>query len=84
MDTAQKWMCRIATLGAIMMTGCASTYHSYSGCQVDCQYCDPPPLSYTCYENCVCHSSQVSGYLERLPHHPEAADHGDNNAESGK
>ena len=84
MNIAQKWMRWPATLGAIVLSGCASTYHSYSGCDVDCQYCEPPPLPYTSYDNCVCHSSQVSSYLERLPHQPEAADHGDSNAESGK
>ncbi len=81
MDNAQKWMRWFATLGAIMMTGCASTYHSYSSCEIDCQYCDPPPLTYTYYDNCVCHSRQVSGYLESLPHQYESADHGNDNDE---
>lgn len=81
MNNAQMWMRRVATLGAIVLSGCASTYHSYSGCEVDCQYCDPAPLPYTCYDNCVCHSRQVSSYLENQPHHPEAAVHGNDNDE---
>jgi hypothetical protein len=84
MNNAQKGMKWFSTLGVILMTGCASTYHDYSGSQVDCQYCDPPPLPYTCYDNCVCHSRQVSGYLESLPHQYEAAESKDNNDEPGK
>lgn len=42
--------------------GCASAYHSYSGC-VDCRYCAPPPLPHTLYDGCVCHSSVAEHYL---------------------
>ena len=44
--------------------GCAPAYHRYSGCQVDCRYCAPPPLPYLHYPNCVCHSCAVEPYLD--------------------
>jgi len=54
----------LGPLAMILATGCASTYHSYSDCYVDCKYCVPPPLAYTNYdEQCVCHSDAVAKYL---------------------
>ncbi|QDU74544.1 hypothetical protein Pan97_15530 [Bremerella volcania] len=53
----------IVPLALTLAVGCAPAYHSYSGCRVDCKYCAPPPLPYTHYEGCVCHSSAVSQYL---------------------
>jgi hypothetical protein len=43
--------------------GCAPAYHSYSGCYVNCHYCPPPPVAYTCYEASVCHSCVAQPYL---------------------
>lgn len=49
------------------VAGCASAYHSYSGCCINCKYCTPPPLPYTQYPNCVCHSSVAERYLITEP-----------------
>ena len=57
----------LAPLAMGLAVGCASAYHSYSGCYVDCQYCAPPPLPYTHYEGCVCHSCAASKYLSLQP-----------------
>lgn len=43
-----------------LAVGCATAYHSYSGCYVDCQYCAPPPLPYVHYDGCDCHSCAAS------------------------
>ncbi len=56
--------------------GCASAYHSYSGCYVDCNYCPPPPLPYSQYDGCVCHSHAASPYLAMQPQWEEQADEG--------
>ncbi len=53
----------LAALTVILAAGCAPAYHSYSGCYIDCNYCVPPPLPYTHYEDCVCHSCAASPYL---------------------
>ena len=53
-------------LGLLSVTGvvgCASAYHSYSGCQVNCRYCPLPPLPYVSYPPCVCHSSAAMQHL---------------------
>jgi hypothetical protein len=59
---------QIRCLALLLMTlavGCATAYHGYSGCYVDCQYCAPPPLPYTHYDGCVCHSCAASPYLNK-------------------
>jgi hypothetical protein len=43
--------------------GCASAYHSYQTCEVNCRYCPEPPLPYTAYPGCVCHSCAAQPYL---------------------
>lgn len=53
----------VTSLLMTLAAGCAPAYHSYSGCCVDCKYCAPPPLPYTHYEGCVCHSCAASKYL---------------------
>lgn len=56
----------VRCLTPLLMTltaSCAPAYHCYSGCHVTCQYCPPPPLPYTHYEGCVCHSCAASRYL---------------------
>ncbi|MEO8499108.1 MAG: hypothetical protein ABI614_28925 [Planctomycetota bacterium] len=45
--------------------GCAPANHSYGGCDVNCRYCPPPPLPYTHYESCVCHSCAASPDLNK-------------------
>lgn len=57
----------VASLLMTLAAGCAPAYHSYSGCQVDCKYCAPPPLPYTRYDGCVCHSCAASKYLSVEP-----------------
>lgn len=54
---------RFAPMAFLLLAGCASAYHSYSPCAVNCNYCPPPPLAYRHYEGCVCHACVVSPYL---------------------
>ena len=53
--------------------GCAPAYRCYSDCRVNCKYCPPPPLPYTQYDGCVCHSCVGAEYLANrhsaLDHH---------------
>lgn len=55
----------LAVLAMVVASGCAPAYHSYKGCHVDCRYCPPPPLAYTHYEGCVCHTCAASPYLSK-------------------
>lgn len=50
-------------LSVVCLTGCASSYHCYDGCSIDCGYCPPTALPYPSYPEGVCHSSSVSEYL---------------------
>ena len=53
-------------IGLLIITvsfGCASAYHDYTECRVDCRYCVPPPLPFPHYDECVCHSCAASEYL---------------------
>ncbi len=79
MNNAKKRMGWLATLAMLLVTGCAPAYRSYSGCNIDCQYCEPPPLPFTHYEGCVCHSQSVSSYLELQPQLVEEGRDGINN-----
>lgn len=54
---------RLGLLTLPLLAGCASAYHSYSGACVPCRYYAPPPLLYTPYGECVCHSSAATPYL---------------------
>ena len=47
-----------------MAIGCAPAYHRYSGGHVCCKYCALPPLPYSQYRSCVCHSRAASKYLD--------------------
>jgi len=67
MRTARKFMTRLGVLTLTLAMGCASAYHCYSGCRVNCRYCPPPPLPYTGYPGCVCHSCAASRYLSWTP-----------------
>ena len=52
--------------------GCASAYHDYSECRVNCRYCAPSPLQYSHYDDCVCHSCAASEYLSgAVPGQPD-------------
>ena len=63
MKIANK-LARLFGLTAIAISlGCASAYHDYSECRVNCRYCAPPPLPYSHYDECVCHSCAASEYL---------------------
>lgn len=63
MKNASSWA-RLTGLLLITLTmGCASAYHDYSDCRVNCRYCAPPPLPYSHYDECVCHSNAASQYL---------------------
>jgi hypothetical protein len=55
----------IAIVIGSLTVGCAPAYHSYAGCTIDCQYCVPPPLAYTHYAGCVCHSCAASKHLNQ-------------------
>ena len=59
--------CAIMLSVLALTFGCASAYHSYSGCRVPCRYCPPSPLPYQQYSECVCHSRSVDGYLMATP-----------------
>jgi len=63
---AKTWLALVALLPA-GVAGCASAYHSYEGCCVDCQYCVPPPLPYVHYEGCPCHCCAAAAYLSPQP-----------------
>lgn len=67
MINENTWVRRLAPLVMILAAGCAPNYHSYSGCNVGCKYCVPPPLPYAHYEGCVCHSCAASSYLSAEP-----------------
>jgi hypothetical protein len=58
-----KWTHYLALLLTTLVAGCATAYHCYSGCRIDCRYCPPPPLPYSDYAGCACHSRAVSRYL---------------------
>ena len=54
-------------MGALLLPlalGCASAYHHYPGCDVNCRYCPASPLPYTTYPDCVCHSCAAQPYLQ--------------------
>lgn len=63
MKNAVRRIQLLALLVLPLATGCASAYHSYSGCQIPCQYYAPPPLPYPYFGQCVCHSHVASKYL---------------------
>jgi hypothetical protein len=67
MGYAARLIRRIALIALISTGGCAPAYHDYSECGVNCRYCAPPPLPYTHYDGCVCHSCAASKYLEVTP-----------------
>ena len=75
MINAKSCIRRLAAMA--LAAGCAPTYHSYSGCFVDCRYCAPPALPSTRYEGCVCHSDAASKYLSLEPQ-PAVEDAGTN------
>jgi hypothetical protein len=76
MRTAHIFMARLGALTLTLAMGCAPAYHCYSGCHVNCQYCPPPPLPYTSYSGCACHSCAASKYLSVLPTTVEPTDDG--------
>ncbi len=63
MKTACQTLRLLGLLAISLCMGCASAYHDYSECRVNCRYCSPPPLPYACYPQCVCHSRSASEYL---------------------
>jgi len=60
MKNATNYICLVL---ATLLCGCAPAYHSYSGRYVDCKYCPPPPLPYTQYDECVCHSCAAAPHV---------------------
>lgn len=66
MHVARGSVALLASLITMLGTGCAPAYRSYSGCYVDCQYCVPPPLPYSHYAECVCHSCAATKYLSTV------------------
>ena len=75
MKNASSWARLMGLLLIALMMGCASAYHDYSDCRVNCRYCEPPPLPYSHYDECVCHSSVASKYLTASP--PAVVEHVD-------
>jgi hypothetical protein len=67
MTVTTKSLYWLLPLVAVLIAGCAPAYHSYSGCNVNCKYCAPPPLPYTHSVGCVCHSCAASEYLSAQP-----------------
>ena len=63
MKNAGSWSRLTGVLLITLTMGCASAYHDYSDCRVNCRYCAPPPLPYAQYGECVCHSNAASEYL---------------------
>jgi len=61
--TAYRIVRWLSPLALVCMIGCASAYHSYSGCSVPCKYCVPAPLPYAQYDERVCHSDAAEPYL---------------------
>lgn len=59
----QSWLALVLICGTALL-GCAPGYRCYRGCHVDCRYCPPPPLPYSLYGECVCHSRPARPYLE--------------------
>jgi hypothetical protein len=51
---------------SVLSLGCASAYHCYSDCHVNCTYCAPPPLAYMQYSECECHATVANPYLNRV------------------
>lgn len=77
-----KTLMRFLSLLIITVTaGCASASHSYSGGCVNCRYCAPPPLAYTHYDGCACHSVVASNYLSIPPQPVERTTDGGKNNE---
>ena len=64
----------IGLLAIPLVAGCAPAYDDYSGCRVNCRYCAPPPLPYTQFQDCVCHSCAAARYLAVQPIAEEPAD----------
>lgn len=67
MTNAKAFVRLLGPLAIMLASGCAPQYHCYSGCNISCKFCAPPPLPYTHYEGCVCHSCAVSTYLSIQP-----------------
>ncbi len=67
MTNSKVFLRVLAPMVLALIGGCASAYHSYSECCIPCQYCPPPPLPYTQYSECVCHSCAASKYLAIQP-----------------
>ena len=63
MTNAKKLACLLGLMALPLSLGCASAYHDYCECNVDCHYCIHPPLPYVHYEGCVCHSCAASNVL---------------------
>ncbi len=73
---------RLAALAPLLMTlaaGCAPAYRCYSDCRVPCKYCASPPLPYTQYDGCVCHSCVSAKYLNA----PSSTDHAIDDTDQG-
>lgn len=63
MTNVKTCMRLLALPTMVLSMGCAPAYHSYSDCTVPCNYGAPPPLPYTHYDDCVCHSHAASVYV---------------------
>jgi hypothetical protein len=63
MKTASQCVRLLGIMVLSLTMGCASAYHDYSECRINCRYCAPPPLPYMQYNECVCHSCAASKYL---------------------
>ncbi len=72
----------IALCGSLLLSLCAgcTTHQRYYGCHVPCKYCAPPPLPYTEYKGCPCHSCAaekiLAGAAARSSKEPPTSDDG--------
>lgn len=59
--------CHLVFLAAAVLTvaGCASAYHCYEGCRINCSYCPSKPLAYPTYTGYPCHSDAADRVVTR-------------------
>lgn len=63
MPTVSRFVLACAAGLILSASGCARTCHDGQNYCVDCRYCPPPPLPYTYYNECACHSCAASKHL---------------------
>lgn len=67
MPTVSRFVLACAAGLLLSASGCARACHDSQHYCVDCRYCPPPPLPYTYYNECACHSCAASKHLTIQP-----------------